>query len=193
MDSMIYERQRRLDLDVPKKATVIGIGGIGSWVALDLVLSGVPELTLIDHDLIEDSNLNRTPFKKSQVGEKKVSSISTLIYERRDITIYPYPQKHDELDFNFPKPIIDCRDIVDSLECNVRVGYDGFSITLHFNPKPQSVWGNGPSWYETTPSWLVPPQIVSSLVTLYLCTMNYDSEKIITIDVREIFEVIENV
>jgi len=38
---------------------VIGIGGVGSWAAESLARSGVGEITLIDHDDIAASNINR--------------------------------------------------------------------------------------------------------------------------------------
>jgi len=38
---------------------VIGIGGVGSWAVEGLVRSGVGEITLIDHDDIALSNINR--------------------------------------------------------------------------------------------------------------------------------------
>ena len=38
---------------------VVGIGGVGSWVAEALARSGIGELTLIDHDDIAESNINR--------------------------------------------------------------------------------------------------------------------------------------
>jgi len=38
---------------------VIGIGGVGSWAAESLARSGIGEITLIDHDDIAESNINR--------------------------------------------------------------------------------------------------------------------------------------
>ena len=38
---------------------VVGIGGVGSWVVEALVRSGVGELTIIDHDDISATNINR--------------------------------------------------------------------------------------------------------------------------------------
>lgn len=40
-------------------AVVVGIGGVGSWVAESLARSGVGRLTLIDMDHIAESNINR--------------------------------------------------------------------------------------------------------------------------------------
>ena len=38
---------------------VLGLGGVGSWCAEALARSGVGELTLMDQDTVEVSNLNR--------------------------------------------------------------------------------------------------------------------------------------
>jgi len=38
---------------------VIGIGGVGSWAAESLARSGIGKITLIDHDDIAESNINR--------------------------------------------------------------------------------------------------------------------------------------
>ncbi|MDD2809825.1 tRNA threonylcarbamoyladenosine dehydratase [Rhodoferax sp.] len=38
---------------------VVGIGGVGSWVAEALARSGVGQLTLIDFDQVSESNINR--------------------------------------------------------------------------------------------------------------------------------------
>ena len=38
---------------------VIGIGGVGSWVVESLARSGVGEITMIDMDMVAESNINR--------------------------------------------------------------------------------------------------------------------------------------
>jgi Dinucleotide-utilizing enzymes involved in molybdopterin and thiamine biosynthesis family 2 len=89
-DDEIYQRQQELDLNPPKTITVIGVGGVGSWVALDLALAGVEKIYMVDHDHIETHNLNRTPFKESQVDQDKVTALTELVSERR-IDAEPVP------------------------------------------------------------------------------------------------------
>jgi len=77
-------RQQHIVGDYSEKiAIVVGLGGIGSWVAIDLALIGIGTLILFDDDKIESSNLNRTLFKLSQVGEYKTKAVKQLISERR--------------------------------------------------------------------------------------------------------------
>ena len=77
-------RQQHIVSDYSEKiAIVVGLGGIGSWVAVDLALIGIGTLILFDDDKIESSNLNRTIFKLSQVGEFKTKAVKQLIAERR--------------------------------------------------------------------------------------------------------------
>jgi len=58
---------------------IIGCGGLGSNVAAMLVRSGVKELTLIDFDVVEESNLNRQMYFIDQLGEPKTSALATTL------------------------------------------------------------------------------------------------------------------
>jgi bacteriocin biosynthesis cyclodehydratase domain-containing protein len=54
---------------------IVGCGGLGSWVACGLSLSGVGEMILIDDDRVELSNLNRQLlFTPAQIGRLKVEA-----------------------------------------------------------------------------------------------------------------------
>ena len=54
---------------------VIGCGGLGSNVASMLVRCGVGELSLIDFDVVEESNLNRQMFFRDQLGMPKTEAL----------------------------------------------------------------------------------------------------------------------
>lgn len=59
---------------------VVGIGGVGSWVAESLARSGVTELTLVDMDHIAESNINRQIHAlESSVGQAKVLAMKARI------------------------------------------------------------------------------------------------------------------
>ena len=61
---------------------VIGIGGVGSWVAESLVRSGIGEITLIDNDDISLSNVNRQIHTlTSTLGRQKVSVMAERLLQ----------------------------------------------------------------------------------------------------------------
>lgn len=69
----IKGQQKLLDSHV----LIIGLGGLGSPVALYLAAAGVGHLTLVDDDEVELSNLQRQIVHGEQnIGEKKVESAS---------------------------------------------------------------------------------------------------------------------
>lgn len=80
-----YERQIRLDGLGPKgqealsngKVTIVGLGGLGSWVAALLVRAGVGAIRLVDDDQVETVNLHRQALyteADARTGRKKVSA-----------------------------------------------------------------------------------------------------------------------
>jgi molybdopterin/thiamine biosynthesis adenylyltransferase len=72
LDAIGIEGQRRL-LDA--HALVIGAGGLGSPVALYLGTAGVGRITLVDHDTVDVTNLQRQiAHKLSRVGQPKAES-----------------------------------------------------------------------------------------------------------------------
>ncbi len=67
---------------------IIGCGGLGSNAAMMLVRSGVGELTIVDFDIVEESNLNRQMFFRDQLGQHKATALrDTLVRIRPDAVI----------------------------------------------------------------------------------------------------------
>ena len=61
---------------------VVGVGGVGSWAVETLARSGVGMLTLIDGDVVVESNINRQlPALESNLGKPKVSVLAQRIAE----------------------------------------------------------------------------------------------------------------
>lgn len=71
-------------------ALVIGIGGVGSWVAESLARSGVGNISLLDLDDICITNTNRQIHAiKSQIGQSKVATTCKRLQEiNPEITIH---------------------------------------------------------------------------------------------------------
>ena len=63
------------------KVCILGLGGLGSNVAVLLARSGIGYLKLIDFDIVETSNLNRQQYRISHIGLKKTEAIKTIIKE----------------------------------------------------------------------------------------------------------------
>lgn len=55
---------------------IAGAGGLGSNCAMLLARSGIRRLILVDHDVIEPSNLNRQHYWPRQVGLPKVDALA---------------------------------------------------------------------------------------------------------------------
>ncbi|PYE38982.1 tRNA threonylcarbamoyladenosine dehydratase [Psychrobacter fozii] len=61
---------------------VIGVGGVGSWVAEALARTAVGTITLIDLDVLVASNVNRQlPALDSTFGQSKIGAMATRVYE----------------------------------------------------------------------------------------------------------------
>lgn len=62
------------------KVLIVGCGGLGSFVAVNLAASGIGTLHLIDFDTIDLSNLHRQVFYKTEdVGKPKAETLSNYI------------------------------------------------------------------------------------------------------------------
>ena len=63
------------------KVCILGLGGLGSNVAVLLARAGIGHLKLIDFDVVEASNLNRQQYRISHIGMKKTEAIKIIIKE----------------------------------------------------------------------------------------------------------------
>lgn len=84
---------------------VFGLGGVGGMCAETLARSGVGELSIVDKDIFEPSNINRQIFAlNSTMGRAKVDVCKERLKDiNKDITIYKYNVNfaHDECDLDF--------------------------------------------------------------------------------------------
>ena len=67
---------------------IAGAGGLGSNCAMHLVRAGVKHLTVVDFDVVNESNLNRQFFFRDQLGQKKVEALKVnLLRIESDVDI----------------------------------------------------------------------------------------------------------
>jgi sulfur carrier protein ThiS adenylyltransferase len=87
LERLLYARHTPGVHDKVKDACVgiMGLGGLGSLVAVALARVGVGRLLLADFDLVEPSNLNRQQYFIDQIGERK-----TVALKRNLERINPY-------------------------------------------------------------------------------------------------------
>jgi len=83
------------------RVLIVGMGGLGSPVAMYLAASGVGHLVLTDFDVVELSNLQRQIIHHTDdVGENKVASARAAIHDLNPnvhVTAIPWVLEDDEL------------------------------------------------------------------------------------------------
>lgn len=65
---------------------VIGVGTVGSQIALELVRSGVGNLRLIDGDLLEKPNIARHALANSYIGRNKAEAMTEFLADELGVT-----------------------------------------------------------------------------------------------------------
>lgn len=110
-----------IDLLGTKKIAVFGLGGVGSYVAEALARCGVGSLTLVDHDVIDITNINRQLYAlHSTLGKSKVKAAKERIYDiDSDILVHTYDTFYGEesahmFDLSAYDYIVDAIDTVSS-------------------------------------------------------------------------------
>ena len=95
LDEINEDGQKKL---LESHVVLIGLGGLGCPVALYLSASGIGKITIIDHDDVELSNLQRQIlFNPSDVGKNKAYVVAKkLKFLNPMLSVYPINMKVDE-------------------------------------------------------------------------------------------------
>ncbi len=64
------------------QALVVGCGGIGSYTALLLAKMGVPIITLVDHDKVEEANVGTQLYGNNIVSQDKAGALATILRQQ---------------------------------------------------------------------------------------------------------------
>jgi len=196
----IYLRQRELHVHVPPIISVVGVGGIGSWVAIIGAMLGVEEIHLFDSDSLEIHNLNRLPYTEEDVGKPKTLVCKEFINRiRPDTLVFTHPAI-DEFSLDSLRGFVFiCTDTVRSQDMVrkycveedlpfLHLGYDGRHFTLE-GMKELSVWGieGTQDGYRVVPSYVITPLFVTLLAYLSI-DLGFTPEEIyISESLREVF------
>ncbi|GEM_PF-5555090 len=111
-----YLRQEKLlDQDVlsRKRALVVGAGGLGNFVATELVLAGVGHVTVVDPDVVKVHNLNRQfLFAEGDVGQPKARVIARRLAELNPtVEVLGIIGSWRDVNVNHYDVVFDCMDI----------------------------------------------------------------------------------
>lgn len=75
--------KEKLELLASKKVLIVGVGGVGQHVATYLITNGIKDLTIVDFDKVELSNLNRQILlEEKDVGKSKVEVVKKALEAR---------------------------------------------------------------------------------------------------------------
>jgi len=83
LNEAVFQRQLKLvDESVSKKTVcIIGCGGLGSFIALMLLKTGITNFILYDFDDVEEHNIPTQFFRKKDIGKPKVDMLKEQLIE----------------------------------------------------------------------------------------------------------------
>lgn len=133
----------------------IGAGGLGSSFSLFLTAAGIKELTIIDNDVLDISNLQRQIlYNETQIGQDKVKSAKKILSNlNSDVKINTYKDHVDESSINKYLQetnydfIVDCSDnfktkflvnriaVENEIKCVIAGIKDFFGQIITINPR----------------------------------------------------------
>ena len=115
---MKYDRSKKLFGDdvfekfKDVKLILLGVGGVGSFALDALYNTGITNITIVDFDTYEESNLNRQMGSFGNIGRIKVEALKEKYPEVTPIHVKITPEWIDNFDFSSYDYILDAIDDV---------------------------------------------------------------------------------
>ena len=141
LESAIFERSRLVFSDqgienlIRSHVFLAGVGGVGGFVAEALARAGIGQITLVDQDVVGESNLNRQIVAlHSTLGRPKVE-----VMAERILDINPHCQVHCQQRFLAPEDMQETLsaapydfviDAIDSLNCKVALVSTAYQLKM---------------------------------------------------------------
>lgn len=168
MNSRIPDRIKE---NVPESVAVVGVGGIGSWVAFMMgQMNEVKRIGLFDEDVIEQSNIERTPYSFEDLARKKSKVMKEYILARsedKEVIAYDHLTDDNKNLLNLYDLVVVCADsgvvrnmVLESHENSISAGYDVDEEKDWISVSEQTMWFAGEAEeddeYTIEPSWSGP-------------------------------------
>ena len=92
------------------KLILLGVGGVGSFALDALYNTGITNITIVDFDTYEESNMNRQLGSVGNIGRVKVDALKEKYPEVTAINVKITPEWIDQFDFSSYDYILDAID-----------------------------------------------------------------------------------
>lgn len=180
---MDTSRQETLVVAKARTYHIVGCGGVGSWIALWLA-KALPTATfhLWDGDLIENSNLHRTPYRPGDVGWVKSLVLSQILVEHGVSSVFTHNHWSPDVNMIEPSDVVIAavdnmkvrRELYDSLLRNILtegdpgpeywdVGAEGTGANISDSPADFEIDGADEHRGYFTPIFIGPVAAIASM------------------------------
>lgn len=188
MNDPRLERQETLGINTNQSVAIIGVGGIGSWVALELGLAGVREIHLFDDDTVDTSNLNRLPVLGTMVNLPKTHAVKEMLHLLRGAgteglwasqNIYLHPNFHPLLKYPAFDWLVVSTDTGKSRDeafayakkhkiKYIEMGAEGHGCTITGSPGDWESSHEADPGYAHVPVWVGPCVLAATVAAYYI-------------------------
>jgi len=136
LESSLFQRSMGLLSDslLQKTVMIVGVGSGGSYLAQQLVRSGVGCLILIDPDRVEAHNLSRTTYMVSDIGELKVMAMRRqLMNINPTVLVETYPCAFHDMSMQDIRSVFEKADLVLALTDDPQAQYKLDHFCYHYD------------------------------------------------------------